>query len=75
VAAALETGGVFQSLALYEMEPELRDRVWDSVEMAARQLSTEIGDDFPQDWVDHLAELADEMELRRFDPERPGRWP
>lgn len=75
VAAALATGGVASTLALNEMEPKLGERVWAAVEVAARQLSSERSDDVSQEWADHLAELAEEMELRRTDPERPGRWP
>jgi hypothetical protein len=29
---------------------------------------------WPQGWIDHVAELAREMEARRLDPDRPVLW-
>ena len=75
---AIFMGHVVQTLAVYEMDSPLRERVWMTVEQAAKQISIEAAvdpDSWPREWMEHVAELAREMEARRHEPDRPGAWP
>jgi hypothetical protein len=65
-------------LDIHEIEPPLREQVWQAVEQAARDASNEppgASPLWPQDWIDHVADLAREMKAQRLDPDRPGAWP
>lgn len=71
-------GQIFQSLDLHDLPSPLRERVWEAVETAAQQISIEAAADpetWPREWMEHVAELAHEMEARRSEPDRPGAWP
>lgn len=75
---AIVMGQVVQTLSLYDMASPLKERVWTTVELAAKQISVEAvadADAWPRDWMEHVAELAREMEARRDEPDRPGAWP
>lgn len=75
--AAIFMGNVVQTLTLYEMDSPLRERVWATVEQAAKEISIEAEadpDTWPRGSIDHVADLAHEMEARRNDPDRPGAW-
>jgi hypothetical protein len=75
VRTAVFEGKVFQSLALYEMESSLRERVWRVIEHAARSAAEAAPADWSPQVIAHVAQLAQEMEARRLDPDRPGPWP
>jgi len=71
-------GKIFQSLDLDALGPPHRERVWVAVETAAHQISVEAAGDpdtWPREWMEHVAELAHEMEAQRGEPDRPGAWP
>lgn len=85
---AIAIGQAVHTLFLYEMASPLKERVWQAVEEAARQLAAEALAEAapkwdwhpatqaaPRSWADHVGELAREMEARRLDPGRPGAWP
>ena len=74
---AITVGSAVHSLDFNGMESPLREQVWHVVEHAARQLSAEVPGPpplWPADGLDHVAELAREMEARRLEPDRPGVW-
>lgn len=75
VRKAVREGKISQSLILYELESELRERVWQVVEEAARAVADAEPADWPQETIAHVAELARELEARRGEPDRPGAWP
>jgi hypothetical protein len=78
VKAAIFMGNVVQTLTLYEMASPLREHVWATLEQAAKEISIEAEadpDTWPREWMEHVAELAREMEAQRDDPDRPGAWP
>ena len=66
---------ISQALILYELESELRGRVWDVVEEAARSIVTADPTDWPHETIAHVDDLAREMEALRVQPDRPGAWP
>ena len=66
---------ISQALILYELEFELRSRVWRVVEEAARSVVTAEPTDWPDETIAHVDDLAREMEARRVEPDRPGAWP
>ena len=72
---AINLGTILQLLAIHETASPLREQIWQAVERAA----VEVHDEPPQDWrrdeIDHVGELAREMQARRDDPARPGVWP
>lgn len=68
-------GKISQALIVYELESELRERVWHVVEEAARAVAGAEPADWPQETIAHVADLAREMEARRREPCRPGAWP
>jgi hypothetical protein len=75
---AIMRGSAFHTLDLEAMESPLREQVWQAVEETARQFSRETPGPpplWPSEWLEHVADLAREMEARRLDPDRPGTWP
>jgi hypothetical protein len=76
---AIRHGEIFQLLDLTEMEAPLKERVWEAVEHAARDVARAKAEEddsgWLPEWTEHVAELASEMEARRTDPSRPGVWP
>jgi hypothetical protein len=75
---AIMRGSAFQTLDLTAMESPLREQVWQAVEETARQVSRETPGPaplWPAEWLEHVADLAREMEAHRLDPDRPGAWP
>jgi hypothetical protein len=74
---AIIVGSAAHNLDLNGMESPLREQVWEVVEETARRVSTEASGPpplWPAEWLDHVAELAREMEARRLDPDRAGAW-
>ena len=74
---AIVVGSAVHSLDLDNIAQPLKEQVWQAVEHAAAEVANAppVDDDWPPEWVAHVADLAREMEARRQSPGRPGAWP